>query len=272
MGPFSEEDARRIFARAAERQGAGDAPAEGLSLDELKAIGEASGIDPAHVAAAAAELRAGAAAPAPRRFLGVPSSIRATRMLPVPLSDEAWEVLVEDLRDTFRQTGVATEIGRTREWTASQQAGRDGVRVTARPVPGGTELVAEHSLRVNVQSIRVVMACFAALTAVLTVVGLLAGTPQAWAFGPMVGAILALSVGIPVWLLRAQARHSERAFGPLLDRAELAARTTAEPDRSAERSRPVGQDPVSGPSPRLDLPEPDAARAEARRRTRRRTR
>src|SRR5690606_34000637 len=59
---YTEAELHAIFERAAKRQEearrAEAASHGGLTLAELQEIGEASGIDPAHVAAAAAELSA----------------------------------------------------------------------------------------------------------------------------------------------------------------------------------------------------------------------
>jgi hypothetical protein len=59
---YTEQEIQAIFRRATERQeatGSAD-PHRGLTLDELKAIGAESGIDPAHVEAAAVDIEHGA--------------------------------------------------------------------------------------------------------------------------------------------------------------------------------------------------------------------
>ena len=63
---YSEKEIQAIFRRATERQeamGTAD-PHRGLTLDELKAIGAESGIDPAHVEAAVADIERGDMEPA----------------------------------------------------------------------------------------------------------------------------------------------------------------------------------------------------------------
>ena len=119
-------------------------------------------------------------------------------------------------------------------------------------------------LEANAQSLRVVAVVFAVVTLVLTVLGLLSSMPAGWVLGPAMGLALGAATLLPVGLLRHQARHAERAFGPILDRAELAARRAAEP--SAPEAEPA--DGV----PRLDLGDlgstPKPERLSRRRRTR----
>ena len=254
---FSEDEARRIFARAAERQGAGDAPPDGLTLDELRAIGEASGIAPEHIAAAVAELRAPEPTPT---LLGVPARVVERRVLPGPLSDDAWGRIIEDLRDTYRATGVATDIGEAREWTTSTY-GRDGLRFTARPTDVGTELTLELDQRTGQKAYRWVGIAFAALTAAFAVAALVLGDPEAWLFVSGTGLCLGGAVALPLLMSRGQVRHAERTFGPMLDRAELGAHRDAAPGAEPEVE-----------APRLSLDEPPAAERGTPGRRRRRTR
>jgi len=138
-GSFSEDEARQIFARAAERQHAAEAKGEELSLDELKAIGAAAGLDPAHVAAAVAELRTGPP-PEPAVVQGVDLAPRRVRVLPVPLTDELWAAMVLRLRRTYGTSGVVSEVGPVREWRSGPSS---RLHVVAEPVEGGTRVTIE---------------------------------------------------------------------------------------------------------------------------------
>lgn len=269
MGGYSEEDARRIFARAAERQGVGEAPDEGLSLQELESIGQASGIDPAHVAAAAAELNARSTTSAGARFLGLPTTLESTRALSVPVTDNAWGRIVEDLRTTFGTAGVLTEIGETREWTAGHREGRDGVRLTVRPGPDGrSELVVRHSLDANVQSLKLIGGV--GLVALITVFGaaLASGDSGFLAFSLAVSLLVMVVLAIPTWGLRRSAQNAEREFAPLLDRAERFVHATAETERAE-----VEREDTSERDGRIHLPDGEPSPAEpSSHRPRRRTR
>ena len=105
---YSEAELHAIFERAAKRQEEArhaEAASRGqLTLAELQEIGEASGIDPAHVAAAARELAS--PVPAEKRVLGFPAEVRRTRLITGPVTDEQINVNGEWL--TFRVRGGAT--------------------------------------------------------------------------------------------------------------------------------------------------------------------
>jgi len=115
---FSEDEAAEIFARAAEAEQPGrppTAPREGMTLAQLQDIGQEVGIAPELVARAA---RSVALAPRPpRRFLGLPIGVGRTVDLGRRLSDEDWERLVIDLRETFDARGTVRTDGSLRQWT-----------------------------------------------------------------------------------------------------------------------------------------------------------
>ena len=113
---FTEEEARRIFASVAERQRIETPATDGLTLAEMQDVARASGLDPALVAAVAAEMSAGAPAEIPN-FLGAPLAVRQRRVLPVAVDDDAWARVVTELRREFDTPGVPTEMGRQREWS-----------------------------------------------------------------------------------------------------------------------------------------------------------
>lgn len=128
---YSEQEIQAIFRRATERQeAAGTAnPHRGLTLDELKAIGAESGLDPAHVEAAAADIERGPVVPPSlsllERFYDLPASIRVERVLPGSLDDATWHEAVETLRSVFNTRGKSEVIGPIREWSAFTSSGFD---------------------------------------------------------------------------------------------------------------------------------------------------
>lgn len=128
---YSEKEIQAIFRRATERQeamGTAD-PHRGLTLDELKAIGAESGIDPAHVEAAVADIERGDMEPASlsllERLYGLSASIRVERVLPGPMDDATWDDAVDVLRSTFNTRGQDETIGPIREWSAFTSSGFD---------------------------------------------------------------------------------------------------------------------------------------------------
>jgi hypothetical protein len=116
---YAEDEVSEIFEAAANPRVSGRAlaTAEGFSLAELQAIGSEAGIAPERIAAAAAalELRRGAA---PRRKqLGMPVGVGRTVDLPRAPTDDEWELLLAELRQTFGAHGKDRSTGTLRAWT-----------------------------------------------------------------------------------------------------------------------------------------------------------
>jgi hypothetical protein len=129
---YSEEEIQAIFRRATERQEAADTadPHRGLTLEELKAIGAESGIDPAHVEAAVADLERGHVARPDslsllERFYGLSATIRVERVLPGTMEDATWNDAVDILRSVFNTRGQDEWVGPIREWSAFTSSGFD---------------------------------------------------------------------------------------------------------------------------------------------------
>ena len=114
---YNDEEVAAIFERAAEASppGAG-AASQGLTLAELQEIGRDVGI-PDEAITMAAQTVGNAGPPASRTFLGFPLSAAHTVNLDRRLSDDEWERLVVDLRETFDARGRVTSHGTLRQWT-----------------------------------------------------------------------------------------------------------------------------------------------------------
>jgi hypothetical protein len=116
---YGEEEVEEIFDRAAESRGAEGRALEsggGLSLEELQAIGSEVGLLPERIAEAASaiDLRRGAL---PRqRSLGMPISVGRVLELPRALTDREWDLLVTELRQTFKARGNPGVSGGVRHW------------------------------------------------------------------------------------------------------------------------------------------------------------
>lgn len=116
---YSEEEVANIFERAAEAQRTGRrrlAPGDGMTLPELQEIGREVGLTPELVAQAARSLDRPERSTS-RTWLGLPIGVGRTVELDRRLSDEEWEQLVVDLRQTFQARGVVRYNGPFREWT-----------------------------------------------------------------------------------------------------------------------------------------------------------
>ena len=118
---YDEAEVAAIFQRAAEAPppgasvGTGDA-ARGLTLAELQEIGRDVGISAGAIAQAARTMDLVGPSTS-RTFLGLPIGVSHTVYLDRRLSDEVWERLVVDLRETFDARGRVTSQGSLRQWT-----------------------------------------------------------------------------------------------------------------------------------------------------------
>lgn len=115
---FSEEEVAEILKNAAEVQHS-DNPqmtlANGLTLSELKEIGREVGIS--SEAMQHAVRRLDPTTKATRTYLGLPLGVSRTIELDRKLSDEEWERLVVELRQTFDARGAIRQDGSLRSWT-----------------------------------------------------------------------------------------------------------------------------------------------------------
>lgn len=116
---YNEQEIARIFEDAASAQRAAqDHPSarDGLTLDELQAIGTEVGISPEFVRQAASDLDAHIPATVPEKFFGIPASASHTVEIPGAFTDDDWDRLVVDLRQTFQARGEISFDGALREW------------------------------------------------------------------------------------------------------------------------------------------------------------
>jgi hypothetical protein len=263
---YSEAELHAIFERAAKRQEeaqrAEAASQAGLTLGELQRIGQASGIAPEHVAEAAAELAA-RSTHAPDTILGMPPEIRRTRTLAAPVTDEAWERMVAELRQTFGQAGVAGKVGRVREWATTTEEAKMPIRVSVVPGEAGTQVSVEQGIVRKRKEAREIVIAIPVLVVALFVFVLLGDLPPhyLWLLPGVVGISGgALAGGNWFWLHR-HVNRQERTFDALLDRIELIARTTEpEPERAAatpdvSRHDPLGLDTLPEEDERTGTPE-----------------
>jgi hypothetical protein len=116
---FDEAEVDAILERATTWQEPGRQVAlagEGLTLGQLQDIGREIGIAP-HVIAEAADALDDRAPTVTRRILGLPLGVERVVRLRRRLTDEEWERLVVELRETFDVRGVTRQEGSLRQWT-----------------------------------------------------------------------------------------------------------------------------------------------------------
>jgi hypothetical protein len=118
---YGDDEISKIFEAAAagkpSRGSRQPTSAHGLTLAELKEIGMEVGVAPDRIADAAASLdRRRDNVPA-RKWLGLPVSAGRTVELPRAPTDREWDMLLGELKQTFRARGVDRSQGGIREWT-----------------------------------------------------------------------------------------------------------------------------------------------------------
>jgi hypothetical protein len=141
---YSDDEVEEIFSRAAEteQQTRRQLPArnEGLTLAELQKIGQEAGMTPEAVAQAARSLDQPRQPETPVLF-GFPVGAARTVRLERRMTDEEWEKLVVDLRETFEARGVVRSEGSLRSWSNGNlqvmlEPDGDGQRVRFRTIKG----------------------------------------------------------------------------------------------------------------------------------------
>ena len=118
---YTDDEVSAIFERAAKSQAGlqrqqAHAPAQGMTLGELQQIGRDVGIPAELVANAAREIDL-AGRPTERKYLGLTVGVGRIVDLPRRLTDDEWERVVADLRETFDARGTVRAEGSTRMWS-----------------------------------------------------------------------------------------------------------------------------------------------------------
>jgi hypothetical protein len=142
---YSEAEIAEIFERAAESQQSGHrhpVATTGMTLAQLQEIGRDVGIPAELVTEAARSLDRPAPAPAAgRTYLGLPIGVGRTVELGRRMTDEEWERLVVECRETFDARGTVRQEGSLRQWTNGNlqvlvEPGENGHRVRLRTTRG----------------------------------------------------------------------------------------------------------------------------------------
>lgn len=117
---YNDEEVAEIFARASETEQASTrqlkSASEGMTLAELQQIGREAGLSADLVADAARALDQPSQPNTPV-FLGLPIGAARTVRLERRMTDQEWEQLVVQLRETFQARGVVRAEGSLRQWS-----------------------------------------------------------------------------------------------------------------------------------------------------------
>jgi len=217
---YDDDEVDAIFARASSEE-EHTTPrqlrsAEGLTLDDLQAIGREAGIAPERVAQAALSLDEPRQL-APKKFLGLPLGVSHTVTLDHRLTDAEWEQLVVHLRDTFDARGSVRTDGSLRQWANGNlqvlvEPDGDGQRIRFRTVKGNSRALMMGGL--GMMGIAVAVTLSAVLTGTLGVGEAVANVGTLGLFGA--GAFAMGAVQLPGW-----AKLRRRQMEELAERVKL---------------------------------------------------
>jgi hypothetical protein len=158
---YSEDEVAEIFRVASEARGpvgrlaSGDDPTgsadsgddplgsdDGATLAELQDIGREAGIDPDQIALAASRLGVLPARLPRRSHFGMPIGVGRVVPLARAPSEREWEILVTELRDTFRAQGRDRSNGNLKSWAngnlrADVEPTQEGYRLKLQTLKSG---------------------------------------------------------------------------------------------------------------------------------------
>lgn len=235
---YSDEEVAAIFERAAksqaglQRQQQPHGLSQGMTLGELQQIGRDVGIPADLVASAAHEIDV-AGRPTERKYLGLPIGVGRTVELPRRLTDDEWERVVADLRETFDARGTMRSEGSTRMWSNGNlqillEPTATGQRLRMRTVKGDSRGYISGGIGIVVAT--VLTAGFKTMGGAADV-GMLAGLSSLTALG--LGMIAAGTLRLPSWA-KTRKRQMEEIAGRTVALAEDAPRPlTSESGRSS---------------------------------------
>jgi hypothetical protein len=147
---YNEKEVALIIKQASELQeyAASSESSTGMSLAELEQIAKETGLDPALIRRAAADIDTRVTDRTPSRFLGAPTTLRLERTIDGEISPDEYEVLVLEIQRTIGGMGSASTLGRSLQWTSAGTSRRrlSGrmVQVTITPRNGRTTIRIEE--------------------------------------------------------------------------------------------------------------------------------
>ena len=142
---FSEKQVSTILRRATEmQQAAKTTDPTGLTFEELQQIAAEAGIDPKYLGAAITEQEQQGDVDERFRWLGASTSVEKEHVIVGEVSEEQWEVMVDEIRRAFKLVGASGQIGRSREWTHDSRDQQAQVTVTSRDGQTKIRLVARY--------------------------------------------------------------------------------------------------------------------------------
>ena len=210
---FSEEEVAEILKYAVEAQDSSTsltAPNTGLTFAELNEIGREVGISAEAMQQAVRRVEHNAQPT--RTFLGFPIGVSRTVDIDRKLTDDEWDRLVADLRETFDARGVVRHEGSLRSWS------NGNLHVLLEPTATGQRLrlrTVKGSARGLVTGGIAMLGAGAALLTISAVAGALGDRGFLTSVGTLMTGGIAMfgvgSFGLPAWAKLRQRQMDEIA-------------------------------------------------------------
>ncbi len=124
---YSDGEVREIVKRASELEASTPTAGGAMTIGGVEALAAEVGIAPNVVRAAVQSVStpgaSGAVGVAPKRnrWLGGPTSLRFERVVEGELPQTEWEVVVDEIRRSLRNTGQVSQFGRSFSWAATRR-------------------------------------------------------------------------------------------------------------------------------------------------------
>jgi DNA-binding transcriptional regulator YhcF (GntR family) len=218
---FNEEEVAAIFQQATEAQQTAQRslpPGEGLTLAEIQEIGRQVGVAPELVARAATSLTTAGTATS-RNLLGITIGVGRTIELDRKLTEDEWDRLVVDLRDTFDARGTVRQEGSFRQWT------NGNLQVLLEPTPTG-QRIRLRTVKANARAWLTGGLIATGIAGVVAIAGLVGGSSNNLTIAADIAVIAAGQLAIGAMQLPGWARLRRKQMDDIVKRL-AAAQTSA---------------------------------------------
>jgi len=259
---YSEKEVASIM-KAAARESAQTGqrePGEGLSLDELEAIGREHDIDPAAIRRAAARLDRVREAPRSGAYLGVKTDVRHVVTLSGPVSDATFAAIADDCRRIFGARGHVRSDSSSWEWH------NGNLRIVLEPDPDDEGYQLHMSSRLGAARSMAPASLFTVVMAVFVfLAGTLTGEPDIVPISVLMTVVAAALYGTAHLSTRSWSAERRAQMTEIGQRAQQRQRTAPTSELAAEtESSPLLDGPLSGQDAHFDPENTPASRTRTR--------
>ena len=215
---FSEEEAQRIFALAAERQQQSHKNREAkLDLKDLEEAGLAAGIDPQFIHEAAADLMRPERIPVYQTVLGTPALIRRSKFFPGQKASNIWDNLLAQVQERFGKQGESSVSAGVYRWKSDEDDKKWPIKLIVEEEKEGARVTIERDRVSQIRGNYVGALWFMIMALVVTIMGLTSGEGTEWIGGLFFG-LSALGLAGGTWIgYSIQGRKELAEFNRLIE-------------------------------------------------------